>query len=55
MSIEPSRNLFALAIRHGREVATGDTRRTKRVLSHLSGHLLNDIGYAVISGRIVAR
>ena len=55
MSIEPSRNLFALALRHGRTVATGDSRKTKRVVSRLSGHLLNDIGYVVSSGRIVAR
>jgi hypothetical protein len=38
-----------------RVVATGDTRRTKRVVSRLSAHLLDDIGYVVLSGRIVAR
>jgi hypothetical protein len=55
MSIEPSRNLFALVASYGRTVATRDSRKTKRVVSRLSGHLLNDIGYVVLAGRIVAR
>jgi hypothetical protein len=54
MSIEPGRSLISFAMRD-RVVATGDTRRTKRVVSRLSAHLLDDIGYVVLSGRIVAR
>jgi len=53
MTLQTGQFILALG-RRGRKVATADSRRTREVVARLPPHLLEDIGYFVVSGRIVA-